>query len=334
MRLFLKRLLLFLLIPVLLLAAVYLVTDPYKTLRPFSLAYFDATNRDYLSSELFLMNYPEQKYDSYIFASSRGCGINTYHWAKYLPDGSRQFLFQAWSESLVGIDQKVSYIDERDYPLNNALILLDIPDVFDKKQVQTDALSIKDPRISHQSRWIHQSILFYDFAQKPSQWLRAVQRWVSPSPTIVSFDPVTNDWDKENHNKDLTIPPVKDSLCQMSPLTRSVFLKEISEAPDSSWMSPPLITKEHFITLKHIKDVFEKRSTDYKVVIAPGYYQTSPAISSKDLECLRSIFGEDKVFDFSGKNDLTADYNNFSDPGHFGLYVGWYMIEDIYGGGV
>ena len=39
----------------LLLAVIYLVTDPYKTLRPFSLEYFDSTNRDYLSSELFLM---------------------------------------------------------------------------------------------------------------------------------------------------------------------------------------------------------------------------------------------------------------------------------------
>ena len=72
---FLKRILLLLLVPVLLLAAVYFVTDPYKTLRPFSLTNFDSTNRDYLSSELFLLNADEQRYDSYIFGSSRGCGI-------------------------------------------------------------------------------------------------------------------------------------------------------------------------------------------------------------------------------------------------------------------
>ena len=70
MRRFLKRVFFFVAIPVLLLAIVYFITDPYKTLKPFSLEYFDLTNRDYLSSELFLMNYPEQKYDSYVFVDA------------------------------------------------------------------------------------------------------------------------------------------------------------------------------------------------------------------------------------------------------------------------
>lgn len=124
MRRFLRRVLLFVATPTVSLSALYLITDPYKTLKPFSLEYFDLTNRDYLSSELFLMNYPEQHYDSFVFGSSRGCGINTDHWAKYLPDGSKQFLFQAWFETITGIDQKVSYIDEHGYDLKNAIVLL------------------------------------------------------------------------------------------------------------------------------------------------------------------------------------------------------------------
>ena len=74
---FLKNIAILLFVPLLLLAAVYLVTDPYKTLRPFSLTYFDDTNRDYLSSELFVKNYPEYHYDSYVFGSYRCGGINT-----------------------------------------------------------------------------------------------------------------------------------------------------------------------------------------------------------------------------------------------------------------
>lgn len=330
MRLFIRRLLLFLLIPVLLLAVIYLITDPYKTIRPFSLEYFDDKNRDYLSSELFLMNYPEQKYDSYVFASSRGCGINTYHWAKYLPEGSKPFLFQSWGETLVGIDQKVSYIDNHNYSLNNALVLLDVPDVFDKKQVKTEAISIKDPRISGQPRWIHQIILFYDFIQKPSQWIQAIRRWIeSPSPNV-GFDPITNDWSRDNCTRDLSSPPAKDSLNNISSIAKAVFLKQISDAPDTSLVSPPLMNEDCMIALKHIKAIFEKRNTSYKIVIAPGYYATSSAISPTDLAILKDIFGPENVFDYSGKNELTSDYNNFSDPGHFGLFVGWHMIEDIY----
>lgn len=96
MRRFIVRISLFIVSPLALLLIIYLVTDPYRTLRPFSLDYFDDTNRDYLSSELFLMNYPSQHYDSYIFGSSRASGFNTYHWLKYLPEGSNQFLFQGW----------------------------------------------------------------------------------------------------------------------------------------------------------------------------------------------------------------------------------------------
>ena len=53
-------------------------------------------------------------------------------------------------------------------------------------------------------------------------------------------------------------------------------------------------------------------------------------INAKDLEILQDIFGQDKVFDYSGKNDITTDCYNFSDPNHFGLSVGWQIIEDLY----
>ena len=39
---------------------------------------------------------------SYVFVSSRGCGITTYQWLAYLPEGSSQFLFQAWGETITG----------------------------------------------------------------------------------------------------------------------------------------------------------------------------------------------------------------------------------------
>ena len=36
------------------------------------------------------------------------------------------------------------------------------------------------------------------------------------------------------------------------------------------------------------------------------------------------------MFDFSGREDITLDYKNFSDPNHFGLNIGWQMLEEIY----
>lgn len=328
---FLKRLVILLLVPVLLLAAVYFVTDPYKTLRPFSLTYFDSTNRDYLSSELFLLNADEQQYDSYIFGSSRGCGINSYHWLKYLPEGSNQFLFQAWSETITGIDQKVTFIDKHQYGLRNALILIDIPGTFAKPQLPTEALSIKDPHFSGQPRWLYQATLFFDFLQKPSEWVKAIKHRLHPRQPAVVFDPVSNDWEKGNRDLDVNVLPEKAGLKNLSRTARAAFFKNYVDNPQAvAPVSESVIDDSMIRSMQHIREVFRRHGTDYRIAVTPGYCYQYPAISSRDLDVLRSIFGEDAVFDFSGRMDMTSDYENFSDGNHFGLRLGWQMIEEMY----
>ena len=326
---FLKRVVFFVFVPVLLLAALFLLTDPYKTLKTFSLDYFDYTNRDYLSSELFLMNYPTYRYDSFIFGSSRGCGINTYHWAKYLPTGSKQFLFQGWDETITGIDQKISYINDKNYDLNNALVLLDIPGSFTKNQEPIEAMRIKDPNFSHKQRWLFQTILFYDFVQKPSQWLVAVNKALSQTSPRIEFDVITNDWDAENKHRDLTVPPIKDSLRNMSTISRHAFFKSL-ENVDTVEVSKPIINDAAIKKLKHIKAIFDRRHTKYEIIITPGFCYSYPKISPVDLDALNYIFGPENVYDYSGENEWTSDFNNYTDPNHFGLFVGWHIIEGIY----
>lgn len=333
MKKFLSRILLVLIIPIAILLAIYLITDPYKTLRSFSLEYFDDTNRDYLSSELFLQNIEDQHYDSYIFGSSRGCGINTYHWLKYLPEGSKQFLFQGWGETLTGIEQKITYIDEHGYELKNAIVLLDIPGSFATPQMSREAVLIKHPTFSHKSEYSFQSALFFDFIQKPSQWRRAISRWAKHQKSFVSFDPNTNDWDGHNINADLTVPPQKDSLRNMTTKSRRDFLCEIAykNNNDLDTIAEPLIVDSFILQLQHICDIFKCHNTGYRIIITPAYYYEHLSCNPLDRAILENIFGAENVYDYSGKNCLTSDYNNFSDPNHFGLYVGWHIIEDIYG---
>lgn len=328
---FILRLFLFIFIPVVLLAAVYFVTDPYKTIHPFSLHYFDTTNRDYLSSELFLLNDPEQHYNSFLFGSSQVSGFNTYHWKSFLPEGARQYMFQSWGETITGIDQKITFLDKRGSEIKNALILLDIPSMFTGKQVPTAALSIKNPTISGQPKWIHQMILFYDFLQRPSQWIKAIDHFIHHTQASVSFDPVSNDWEKSNRDVDYSIPPPKDSLRNTSAISKAVFLKDNESYSDADLaVSPPVIDDAAVLKLLHIKDIFDKQGTNFRIIIDPGYCYTTPATNPLDLEQLENIFGKDKVFNFSGKNDLNSDYNNFSDPIHFGQFVGWHILETVY----
>lgn len=332
MKRFLFTIVVFVGVPVLLLSGIYFLSDPYKILRKFSLEYFSDANRDYLSSELFLRNYPQYQYDSYIFGSSRCCGINTWHWRKYLPEGSSQFLFQAWGESLTGILQKVSYIDRSGYKIKNAIVLIDYPGAFGKAQLPTDMISIKHPTFSGMSRLQFHVIMFWNFLQKPSQWWNAAKSLGSRGEvSIAEFDVVSNDWEKSNREASFGTPPLKDSLKNCGERTRQLFLQEIKGKSDSDLkVSDPVITQEFVSMLLELKTIFNRHNTDFRIAISPAYCYTNPKIAQKDLSLLQDIFGKDKVYNWSGKNELTSDYNNFSDPNHFGLYVGWWMIEQMY----
>ena len=82
-------------IPLVILLAIYLWTDPFRCLHAFDINDVDATNREYLSTELFLRNNPTYHYNSFIFSSSRGGGMNTYQWKTYLSEDAQPFLFQS-----------------------------------------------------------------------------------------------------------------------------------------------------------------------------------------------------------------------------------------------
>lgn len=331
MKRFLIKILLFVCIPIPVLVAVYLITDPFKTLHPFSFQCFDDTNRDYLSSELFLRNNPVYHYNSFIFGSSRCCGFNTYHWKHYLPNDSRQYLFQAWSESLSGIEQKIDYLDKEGNSIDNALVVFDVPGTFSKNQLPKEVLSIKHYRFSGQSKLAFQSCLFFGFAQKPSKWLSSIKQYLKPSIKVFPADTISNDWEANNRNADIGIQPPKDSLKSCSARTKTVFLKEIEGKTDLDLKTnEPLITSAFFNQLNHIKAIFDKHQTDYRIVISPAYCYTHPRINPEDLKILQDIFDKERVFDYSGKNDITTDCYNYSDPNHFGLSVGWQIIEDMY----
>ena len=331
MKKFLKRILLFVGIPIALLLMVYLVTDPFKTLHPFSFQYYSTFNREYPSYELFVRNDPKVHYNSFIIGSSRCNGFNTYHWKHYLPEGARQYLFQAWSESVTGIEQKIDFLDRNGNSIDNALVLIDIPKTFADVQLPKEVVTIKHYRLSGQSKWAFQACLFYGFVQEPSKWISFVRERIHPYVDSFPYDTISNDYDVNNQFVDISIRPSKDSLSKCTSKTKEVFLKQIMGNSDTAMkQSKPLINEKFLVQLQHIKAVFDKHHTDYRIVVSPAYCYQHEKINSDDLRVLQSVFGKDRVYDFSGNHDLTTDCYDYSDPDHFGPSIGWQIIEDIY----
>ena len=210
--------------------------------------------------------------------------------------------------------------------------MFDIPGSFSKEQLPKSVLAIKHYKFSGQSKLAFQSYLFYGFAQKPSKWVSSIKQRINPNSSSFPTDTITHDWG-HFQDVDLSCQPQKDSLSNLTVKTRAIFLKEIADANYTEKdlkESNCLINDKFKKQLYHIKEVFDKHGTDYRIVISPAYCYTHPSINQNDLSVLQSIFGIDKVFDYSGMNDITMDCYNFTDRDHFGQNVGWQIIEEMY----
>ena len=317
-------------IPLAALLVLYLWTDPFRCIHPFDINDTDPTNREYLSTELFLRNENSQDYNSFIFSSSRGCGLNTYRWKTYLPSDARPFIFQAWSETLTGVELKMDYLDNNNVPIENALIMLDIPGSFDKVQLPIAALSMKHFLFTGKTRFAYNVIQFYNFIQRPSLWLSSAKKTLRHRKEQCCSDTISNDWDKNNRYTYDRVPD-QDSLRDCSEISRQSFFAKIAHrGNDQIEIAEALITKKYEEQLRHIKSILDRNNTDYYVILSPAYCYSNPAVNLVDLKKLKTIFGEDRVCDFTGKNSMTDDYNNFTDPNHFGQRVGWMILEEIY----
>ncbi len=255
--------------------------------------------------------------------------MNTYQWKLYLPEGAKPFLFQAWSETITGIELKLNYLHEHHVPIDNALILIDIPGSFKQDQLPHEALSMKHYIFTGHSKYMYNVMQYLNFIQKPSLWRKSVKKRIGGVRIACESDTITNDWDGNNCTRYMELPP-QDSMKQCTEMTRHTFLTNWEHSDKVVEVSRPLIVCKYEEQLRHVKYILDTSHTDYHVIITPAPCYTNPSINPADLAILQSIFGAERVHNYSGQNAFTEDYNNFSDPGHFGVRVGYLIIEDIY----
>ncbi len=315
-------------IPTVIALGIYLWTDPFRCLHPFDLENTDATNREYLSTELYLHNRDSIHYNSFIFASSRGCGFNTYQWKQYIGESAQPFLFQGWSETLTGEYLKLKFLDESGVQIKNAILMFDIPGSFGKQQLSHEALDMKHYMFTGGNKFTYNAWQFFNFLQKPSSWMKSIATRNAKIPYCA--DRISNDWDDKNRY-DYKELPAQDSLKSCSETTRkSLYAKINGKTIKDVKISAPIINKCMKNMLIDIKTLLDKQHTNYAIVLSPAICYTNSSINPIDLHILQQIFGKEKIYNYTGVNEYTIDVNNFSDPGHFGRRVGFLIMQDIY----
>lgn len=328
MKSFLKKIFGFLILPIIIIIFLiigYFVFDPLKVLYWHDSYSHTHANRDYYTIETFNKRYPKEKYNSFIFGSSRTLAFRPSTWIKYLEDDSKPFMMDGYAENIYGIYHKIKYLDSLNIDIKNALIILDVDATLVNVEPIKGFLYTKHPLVSGKSKWGFQREQFeaycninlilryylYKFGNVKNNF---VYKYIGN--IRASVDSISNELRREDLEKE-----IKENV---NFFDRPVFYPR----PDSVRIVRGQIDNTRYNMLKDIADIFKKHGTNYKIIIGPDYDQKK--YDEEDQDKLRTIFGNSNIFNFSGKNKFTESKYNYYENSHYRPLVGDSIMKYIY----
>ena len=259
-------------------------------------------------------------YNSFIIGSSRSDFYYVDEWKKYLDEDASCFHFNQSGDNLLGTLQRTKYLYKRFEKIDNILFVMDAEYLEDMK-----------PHKGHLFRQPWQITEEWDFFAYNWECIRA----------FYTIEYQKQVWDITQEDKQLPyyyIPEYnelhKDGAEELLESDADAYYSSLNEmyrlyernGRDS--ILQPVIKEPQKNALKEIKLLLAEHSTDCRIVISPLYNQI--ALNPQDLKCLKEIFGEDKVFDFSGVNEYTNDASNYYENSHYRPKLCNVILKQIY----
>ncbi|AHG89237.1 hypothetical protein J421_1700 [Gemmatirosa kalamazoonensis] len=285
-------------------------------------------NRDFVSTERYLRHPRRDSLDAFIFGSSRSDVYHASDWAPHI-HSTRIFHFNAFGESLYGVQTKLRWLDRHGARLRHVLIVADtgmLATVAD----QPGHLYMKDPRTSGESALAFHGAFLHAFATPKFLLAYADYRLFHTfrhymtgyiSPGDVGFDARSNE--RYQLSMDRAIRDRGDAYFVE-------LAHEHPRPPTAPHPAPPVIGPVQRRMLLDIARVLARQHADYRIVISALYDEVP--LNPADLSALRTIFGPANVFDFSGANPITRDVHNYYEQSHYRPGVAREILRAIYDG--
>ena len=313
---------------VIILFLLYLIFDPFKVLRiydDYSYPYV-IPNRDFISTEMFILNQPKYQYNSFIFGSSRTIAFRPDSWQKFLTKDNRIFMFDASSESIFGIYTKLKYLESKNIKIKNAFIVFCRDVTFGLTHDHMGHLFIKHPEVSGSGdihfqktflkAYFDPKFLINFYAYKIVGGYRPYMAGYIEKRTI-RYNTVNNQINLVDQEAEIRNPEAYYSK------RSNMFNRRIPDKMDTAQIKQQI----QLTMLKEIKRILEKNQTNYRIVISPLYDQIQ--LNREDFKILKNLFGEN-VFDFSGKNAFTDSKFNYFESSHYRPMVGDSIFKIVY----
>ena len=328
LRNFAYKTLLFLL-PILILLFIFVIADPFRLIyqyNDYSKVYTPSLNRDFVSSETYINKHQKYHYNSFVFGSSRTLAYPIKTWQTHLNKDAIPFKFDASLENIFGIHSKIKYLSLQNDTIKNVLIIVCTNLTFSSFEDGEGILFMKHPKIAKTS-----SIKFYGEFVKAFFHRNFLINFFTNAFTNKQYhidyidkhgaklDTINNDMVMQLWEKDLNNDP--KSYYERR---KQYFYKHDSIAKYNTRE----ITAQQIIMLKEIKSIFDKHKTNYKIVISPLYEQLY--FNRTDMQLLKTIFGANTIYDYSGINNYTSKIENYYEECHYRPHVGEAIISEIY----
>lgn len=321
--------------PLIAVAAVYVWLDPFKVVWSYDAFYPRhhtsgiGLNAGYVSTANFDRHRGEMRYDSFIFGNSRSVYYEVGDWLPHLPAGSVPYHFDASAETIGGIERKVRYISSCGVRLRNAIFVIDAS-VLARTTPLAGHLYSTPPQLDGYGNIIKFHADFFGVFLNP-KFAFAVADY-SLNGKMRNYMQQSNMLSDEDFDYDYRCNECRNTLYERQIAEGGYFdEKRVAvfarvQHPDS--VSQPVIGTEQMELLQSIEQVLAVQGTDYRVVISPLYDQIR--INPADVAVLESVFGAERVFDFSGPNAYNSDFHNYYEQSHYRPVVARDIMDKIY----
>lgn len=259
-------------------------------------------------------------YNSFITGSSRSDFYYVEDWKQYIGEDASCFHFNQSGDNLLGTLQRMNYLYSRNEKIDNILFIMD-----------GEYLEDMEPHTGHLFRQPWQVTPDWDFFTYNFECVRAFY--------TIEYQRKLWGIDKEekklpyyyiseyNEVHKIGAEELLDTNQEAYYATLQGFYRLYERNYTDSIAEPVIKTKQRE-ALEQLHTLLVNGNTDYRIVISPLYDQIK--LNPEDYAILVEIFGEGKVFDFSGMNEFTNDVSNYYETSHYRPKVCKQIMKLIY----
>lgn len=317
---FLLKVALLALIPLLPAILFHLIFDPYKVLRSHEDYFGDGlgVNKGVVTLDAFRRNNAATDYDSFILGSSISCYYPVEEWLKYLPEGSRGMHFDSSGQSIHTTRLFLEYLDRECDSLNNVLIVMS-PYIFGIKD-SPESLPLLVPPAIYGNDFCRSLRFHYKFFRELSTygycaslipWLISGEKEDKLDRHIFEQQPIV-------YSRTINEESIPEWDAEIAADPAKFYATHTVEVPDRNEpyreMETPL-TEEQRNDFRKIREILNRREVDFRLILSPTL--SLEVLSDSDDAFLKSLFGDGYINITRDFRDELADRTNFYDGVHY-----------------